>query len=299
VARAEAKAAAVLAEPNEPESAPEAPSAPEPQAESDPPKPSAWETIRQRAQEKQAARQQQEAKAGEQSQLERLQAEIAELRRGSGMMSPQQIADALRSNPAKALREIGVDPTTVLDPLTRELLTPGAIETQGTIQQLQAEIAELKRQIEQGTQGVREEYQSHIAQQQIAAERQAFVSFTGDPERYPTLAKFTPQERLAEGLDIWSQMQSAGLDYDRELVAQAAEERLQARLQRYQAVLAPPSEAQPHDTASAVSGQAQRRARPTTLTADLAAQSSGSPRVRTPKEKREASKAIIRRGFRK
>lgn len=228
------------------------------------------EILREKLQAKAAERQARaEAERGS-SEAQQLRAELERYRGQPGI---DTWLEKLRTNPAAAIRDAKADPAEILKLLTKEALNPGALQAENEAQRAAREAAEAKRTAEEG----QEEFRRYLAEQQVQAERKAFADITGDATRWPTLSKLPPQARMLRGIRKWQEFQASGIEYDREMIADAIE----ADYEEESKWLNPPAPVAPDPKKSQAASQPKPKASPKTVTAEMAsAASSAKPRTR-------------------
>lgn len=291
-----AQAADVPAPAPEPatEAAPEAPPAPEPAPEAAPeaeiavpdPAPAALppdvrDRLRQRREQK-----------GESRELAELRRTVAELQARLERPAPGSGIDpaALRANPIKALEAVGVDPTTLLNTLSRHAIQPGTAELDARHAQTESELRALKERIDR-----QNEEEAMVSQQRSAMRaREEFAKMTGDAARHPLMAKLSAARRMDRGTKAANELLSEGIDdFTMDDVAELAEQGLRAEMTELLgrdplAVEAPPK-AEPPKVVK------QPDARAKTITASAAATAATPARPMTDRERLEAAIQIAKR----
>lgn len=294
-----AVAAAAMDAPAEaPASAPETAPTPEatptegaPTEEAPKVSPSVLETLRKR---KEAAAQRTQAERDRQE-LAELKAKIEKQSQGAGGLDPK----ALLRDPVKVLEAAGIDPTTLLNTLSKHAVTPdaAAIESrfQAAIDARDAKIAALEQRLDA------RDSEHHHARANEGHERakKHFIDHTSDKAKYPSLAKLSDARRAERGTKKAQELLASGLeDFDLEHVAQLVEEDLNGELSellgRDPREPSPVSD-EPTPSQPATNGRTAPAKRPNTITSDAASSTATTPRAMTEKERVAAAIAVANR----
>lgn len=192
------------------------------------PKPSREEQIAARL-KAQREKREAEAEAKRRSEVER--AIVSRAQRDDAQVETRartEIVEKFKRDPIATAREMGMEPRQLLELLTKDALSPGAVRAlseaesgKSEAEKVRQEMAEFKRQLE--------ERDAVAAAEQ---RRSAFVTSTADAAKWPLLSKLDPQDRLDEGIDAWTRLQQEGHEYDPDLVADLAEARLEKRAKK-------------------------------------------------------------------
>lgn len=241
--RREAAIRAVRAAQSEPEPEPEEQPQEAAEETSEPapePKPSAFDLARERAREraqKQAERYQQQQQGN--PDLDALRKEIEGLKGQGRPATVQEWATKLKTNRTEAieeLRSLGIEPQTILDAYTQEMLNRGS----GA---LEARLASLEERLQGGDpeargklselEAVREELAALKRSQEYERAIRSYAARTADKAHYPHQADLPSQERVGLAEAIWklegpmiAQEVGGPVDYDEQLVAGMTEEYL-------------------------------------------------------------------------
>jgi hypothetical protein len=254
--------------------------------------PSVLETLRKRK-EAAAARTQAER---DRQELADLKAKLEKQTQGPGGLDPK----ALMRDPVKALEAAGIDPTTLLNTLSKHAVTPdaAAIESrfQAAIDARDAKIAALEQRLDA------RDSEHHHARANEGHERakKHFIDHTADKSKYPSLAKLSDARRAERGTKKAQELLASGLeDFDLEHVAQLVEEDLHGELSellgRDPREPSPASD-EPTPSPAATTGRTAAPAkRPNTITSDAASSTATTPRAMTEKERVAAAIAVANR----
>lgn len=256
---------------------------------SDKPPENPWDKIRAKAEESYQQRQTQQQQQQEASRIQQLERELETMR---NQQTVQGWSEKLRKSPRQALIDAGLDPSEYLQQLTQDMLNPGAEQIRAQNEQGMSEIEALKAKIQQ----LEQQDQMRAQKAQVTEYERDFLDSTKDPERFPLLSKVNDQRRLALGVDVWNRIRNTygeAAVYDRDQVAEIVEYEL-SQIQQELAPAPKPEEPKKDKAASAGTGQPKKSA-PKTLTADLAAQSSGAPRTLTRDERKKRAAARLER----
>ncbi len=253
--------------------------------------PSVLETLRKR---KEAAAQRTQVERDRQE-LADLKAKLEKQTQGPGGLDPK----ALMRDPVKALEAAGIDPTTLLNTLSKHAVTPdaAAIESrfQAAIDARDAKIAALEQRLDA------RDSEHHHARANEGHERakKHFIDHTADKSKYPSLAKLSDARRAERGTKKAQELLASGLeDFDLEHVAQLVEEDLNGELSellgRDPREPSPVSD-EPTPSPAATTGRTAPAKRPNTITSDAASSTATTPRAMTEKERVAAAIAVANR----
>lgn len=187
-------------------------------AEAKAPTPSRLERARQALAAKAEERRQRAAIESRDRELQELRQRVDHSSREREPTAKELLAEFER-NPAETLRKYGKDVAKTLEALTKDTLAPGSIAAAYAAEDGTKAAKEVAERVE------RLEAQLQAERDAAQGERNAreFIELTSDAETFPHTAKLKPHRRIALAMEVWGEMRSKGLPYDRDVVAQYVE----------------------------------------------------------------------------
>lgn len=277
-------------QPAAPTHTPDAPATPPNPAETPPP--AAGETRLSKLQAKLLAdRQAREQKAQQEQQATRATQLEAELAAAKGKPSYEAFVEEFKRDPVATAKKVGIPPRQLLELLTNDALAPGSVAAAAT-----AADAESKGQ--KALDAIEQMRREQAAREEVAAGNRnnlEFLQATSDTAKYPRTAALDNETRLEFAMNEWRKLAADGHAYDRDLLAELVE----ARLDKLASTWAPTAAGTPplpaaaqtapsSPTSATPASHAAMKQPPKTITPALAGGSSGTARRQTPKERREA-----------
>jgi hypothetical protein len=203
----------------------------------------------------------------------------------------------LQSNPIATLEAAGIDPTALLNTLSKYAVTPDVAAVESRIEARIRAADERAERAEAAIEKIRSERQANAQQRGYSQARQDFIANTTDAAKFPSLAKLNNERRADLGAAKARELMSQGIeDFSLSEVADLVEEDLRILASELlgQSQVAAPSSAQPSTSQQATNGSANRRA--ATITSDAAASTSSTPRRLSERERLAAAMEVARRG---
>lgn len=203
----------------------------------------------------------------------------------------------LQSNPIATLEAAGIDPTALLNTLSKHAVTPDVAAVESRIEARIRAADERAERAEAAIEKIRSERQANAQQRGYSQARQDFIANTTDARNFPNLAKLGNERRADLGAAKARELMSQGIeDFSLSEVADLVEADLHSLTSELlgQSQAAAPSSAQPSASQQATNGSANKRA--ATITSDAAASTSSTPRRLSERERLAAAMEVARRG---
>jgi hypothetical protein len=212
----------------------------------------------------------------------------------SAMQSPGLDAKALQSNPIAALEAAGIDPTSLLNTLSKHAVTPDVASLESKIEARIASVLEENKALKNEVETIKQERARRAQDRDYASASQNFIEITKAADKFPNIARLDPETRVEFGSRIARDLRSEGIEFTLEEVAHLLEtdlSKVSGMLGRDQQA---PNGATPTPSQQATNGSAPKRA--ATITSDAAASTTSTPGRMTEKQRLSAAMEVARRG---
>jgi hypothetical protein len=213
----------------------------------------------------------------------------------SAMQSPGLDPKALQSNPIAALEAAGIDPTSLLNTLSKHAVTPDVALLESKIEARIASVLEENKALKNEVETIKQERARRAQERDYASASQNFIEVTKAADKFPNTALLDPDVRVEFGSRKALELKAQGIhEFTIEDVAHLVEadlSKLSGPLGRDRQA---PSGATPTPSQQATNGSAPKRA--ATITSDAAASTTSTPGRMTEKQRLSAAMEVARRG---
>jgi len=204
---------------------------------------------------------------------------------------------ALQSMPIATLEAAGIDPTTLLNTLSKHAVTPDVAALESKVEAKLAAAIERAERAEAAIEQIRTERKANAQARGYNQARQDFIANTKDGSKFPSLAKLGEERRADLGATKARELMAQGIeDFSLADVADLVEQDLHSLASELLGTdqSAAPSSPQASTSPQTTNGSASKRA--ATITSDAASTTSATPRRTSEKERLAAAMELARRG---